>query len=264
MTLRTLRVTVSIGFALTACGTTTRTVVGAGAPEAVVTAAGDVSVGNAILVNPLDSWFRGPTDDSDRRNREEQLVAACMTKLGLRWIPRVATASEPRDRGGLKAYRQSRGYGIHAAPEPGQVTADTDPNLQEMKSLDETALLRYLDALEGPYGADGRTGGCRGQAAPRTNASANSRQGNPRAIQLWNEMRRSAEHVEAGKAWATCMATAGYSGLVDPEDARFVAGESGSAVTELAMAQADVKCAEATLWRVWHKFGQAAVAELGP
>ncbi len=186
-----------------------------------------------------------------------------MKRAGSKWVPRVYGPSEPTTRGDLRVYRNTKGYGINESPGAGAVTADNDPNLAFMKSLTEEELLRYLETLEGPYGADGRHGGCRDQAAA-PDPGAVKRRGNARAIQLWSEMQSSPEVVAGAKLWSQCMAAAGFADLAGPEDARSLAGASGTAAAEVKIASADVRCAEAHLWQAWRKLGDRAVAELGP
>jgi hypothetical protein len=243
------------------CGSQTATIRAAAppAPGTTVSAAGAEN----MPANPLDAWFKGPVGESLRRGNEEQQVAACMKRAAFQWVPRVFGPSEPATRVGLREYRKSKGYGIYATPAVGAVTAENDPNLAFMKTLTEDELLKYLDALEGPYGADGRRGGCRDQAAAPDPGVAR-RRGNARAVQLWSDMQSSPDVVAGMKSWSQCMATAGFAGLAGPEDARSLAGTSGSATTEVKIASADVQCAESYLWEAWRKYGDRAVGELGP
>lgn len=214
-----------------------------------------------VPANPMDAWFKGNVSYARRANEEEQRVAACMKQAGLQWVPRVVPESEPEARGALREYRKTMGYGINTATN--NVTHENDPNLAIMKGLGEADLDRYLTFLEGPYGDNGRHGGCRETSAIPDAAMA-KRSANPRATQLWDAMQSAPEVAQGLRDWSLCMASSGFPNLTGPEDARMLAGGSSSAALELSIASADVRCAEAHLWEPWRKYGEPAVQELGP
>ncbi len=214
-------------------------------------------------VNPLDAWFKGAAPDSVRRNGEESAVTACMKQAGLTWAPRVYPESEPTTQAALRKYRASFGYGIYTTANP--VTAENDPNLKMMRSLTEAQLGKYLDVLEGAVQTDGtRAGGCRSKAFNTSKSAVEVRSKNPNAVKLWDEMINSSEHAAATTAWSKCMSSAGYAGLGSPPDAMTLAVDSGAADKEIAIASADIRCSEVSLWPVWAKVGAPAVKVLGP
>lgn len=212
------------------------------------------------LVNPLNSWFGGSERNGKGLKDEEAQVATCMASKRLIWIPYAVPAIEPETRQSLQIFRQTYGYGGHPAGLPVVV----NPNAEAIKQMDPQKLADYLDALEGPVGANGREGGCRGKARADRAARQTNRSNDPKAIRLWNEMTNDPRYTVAMKQWSDCMAVAGYAGLQTPEDAKFTASTSDSLKSELAIASADVACSKASLWDVLFVLGDAAVRQLGP
>ena len=241
------------------CGAQTgelRTAVSAAGPSLPVNPPSDMAA-----ANPMDAWLKGGQSDASRTNNEERKVAACMKQSGLQWVPRVLPEGEPSARGALREFRKTKGYGINTTSD--NITSANDPNLAIMKGLGDKDLDLYLTKLEGPYGADGRHGGCREKSA-EPDPEMVKRSTNPRAIQLWNEMQSSPDVTNGLRAWSLCMASSGFPNLQGPGDAKRLAGESSSGASELSIASADVRCAEANLWEPWRKYGEPAVKELGP
>lgn len=228
--------------------------IAAAAPPATVATRGD------HLVSPLNSWFGGNEHNGRGAKDEEDQVATCMGQKGLTWIPLETSAGEPETRLALETFRRTYGYGGHGTGR----SPSKNPNADAMKLMDPKQLADYLDALEGPVGADGRSGGCRGKARAERLTRQKVRSNDSKAIGLWNEMTTDSRYTEALKEWSACMTAAGFAGLQTTEDAKFLGSTSAVIDTELAVAAADLACSKAHLWDVLLELGNAAVAQLGP
>ena len=237
-------------------------------------------------------------DSNAQQNRVEQLVAECMSEQGFEYTPVDYSqmddgfSPEPIEgdgpQWGTEEYAKELGYGITtwedtgetAEPMPIEGESDwSDPNMEYVDSLSESAQQAYYEALSGPqpteeemesgdWEYDPENAGCYGKASDEVwNAGGNIWE-DEKYQGLLDEMNliyTSAENdpkiVAARSEWTGCMTDAGYPGLADQSAAQEIiytemqeywengtepdeATMTGIRDRERALATADFQCAE--------------------
>ena len=205
---------------------------------------------------PLDALLEGIDGAEDERSadaqqtRIEELTATCMAEEGFDYIPvdytqgggNIYTAEDLDVEWGSREFAEKYGYGATTDPwgdieDPGQWT---DPNREAIEAMSEAEVIAFENALYGDqsiyedwteedwanYEWVWEDNGCSGWA---TNEVLEGRTADPGSgfEQLWDEIETLPASAQGDPRltdvlndWTTCMAEAGYPGLVTLEDAQ--------------------------------------------
>lgn len=214
---------------------------GAGGPEGAAPPADDAARGAVDAFFAEMSALRDMGDAIDQHSALQEDVAACMNALGFEYTPiapgaeldDVRTAADLGLVRGTREYAEQFGFGIttddmgYYAMSAAQVD---DPNTVYVDSLSPEARAEYdralwgssEDADEGDPAA--AAGGCFAEAQARAGAMLEASGAfDPQAFfEEEMAMRESIQSddrvVTLHEAWSSCMADAGFPGLVTPGD----------------------------------------------
>ncbi|RSM69435.1 hypothetical protein DMB66_10545 [Actinoplanes sp. ATCC 53533] len=150
----------------------------------------------------------------------QQLIRDCMAKQGFRYVPHVVAGRQANPTGlptDLPAdeFQRRYGYGISTGFENAlklkPKAADVDPNVAVVAAMSESERAAYQRALGGGTAANGKPAGCQGEASKVTDkAGAVVEQFGDELGQLYARVNADRRIVTAERAWADCLAKAGY------------------------------------------------------
>jgi hypothetical protein len=188
---------------------------------------GDDGSDDAETLSDLLGIGGTPEELAERVRQEDrarqELVRDCMTDQGFEYVVHVAAGQVVSPTGlptdlSDEDFRRQYGYGIatgfeaifsgRGGPPPDE---PEDPNIAIVAAMSESERGAYEQALHGSATTDGEVGGCEGEAEAATDRTALLMEQLGDDIQdLWARVGADARVVDAERAWADCMADAGY------------------------------------------------------
>ncbi len=220
------------------------------------TGGGTLTYDDSPLLEYLNVGYDPTMSDEERQAEAEQqdlqvqeVVAACMTKLGFEYTPFSNSAffvgNELDVEWGSKEFAEKYGYGVFTDPwgnydlEQQQQDIPEDPNEAYAQSLSESERIAYEAALWGDpndqaptidddgneyYEWDWSTAGCYGAAQHEVYGESiyENDEFTPlmeRMNEIYLQAQTDPRTLDLANQWASCMADAGFAGLTNPNEA---------------------------------------------